>query len=74
MYSRQDLIWEGNELRLFSSGERVLAAIKPDQIWLDMRLARLLDGRPTDMANLSRAKDSAASLALAVPNWHREAA
>ena len=35
---------------------------------------RLPDGYLTDMVNLSRAKDAAASLALGVLNQHREAA
>jgi hypothetical protein len=35
---------------------------------------RLADGHLTDMVNLSRARDAAASLALTVLNKHREAA
>ena len=35
---------------------------------------RMPDGHLTDMLNLSRAKDAAASLALAVLNRHQEAA
>jgi hypothetical protein len=74
MYDRQDLIWEGTQLRLFSSRGRVLASIEPDLTWPRMWRVRLPDGYLTDMVNLSRAKDAAASLALGVLNRHREAA
>ena len=74
MYDRQDLIWDGRQLRLFSSRGRVLASIEPDQTWPGMWRVRLPDGYLTDMVNLSRAKDAAASLALGVLNRHREAA
>ena len=73
MYSREDLMWDGNRLRLFS-GRRVLATIEPDQTWLGMWRVRLPDGRLTDMLNLPRVKDAAASLALIVLNQRREAA
>jgi hypothetical protein len=73
MYDRQDFIWHGRQLRLFS-GLRVLASIEPDQTWPGMRRVRLPDGYLTDMVNLSRAKDAAASLALGVLNQKREAA
>ena len=47
---------------------------KPDRIWPGMWRVCLPDGHLTDMVNLSRAKDAAASLALAALNRHREAA
>jgi hypothetical protein len=74
MYDRQDLIWDGRQLRLFSSHGVGLASIEPDQTWPGMWRVRLPDGRLTDMVNLLRAKDAAASLALGVLNQHREAA
>ena len=74
MYDRQDLIWDGRQLRLFSSRGLVLATIEPDLTWPGMWRVRLPDGYLTDMVNLSRAKDAAASLALGVLNQHREAA
>ena len=73
MYGRQDLIWDGSQLRLFSSRGRVLASIEPDLTWPRLWRVRLPDGNLTDMVNLSRAKDAAASLALGILN-HREAA
>ena len=73
MYDRQDLKWDGNQLRLFSSRGRVLASIEPDQTWPGMWRVRLPDGNLTDIVNLSRAEDAAASLALGILN-HREAA
>jgi hypothetical protein len=74
MYERHDLIWDGNKLRLFSRSGRVLASLEPDETWPGMWRVRLPDGHFTDMVNLSRAKDAAASLALGVLNRHQEAA
>lgn len=74
MYGRQDLNWDGSQLRLFSSRGRVLASVEPDLTSLSMWRVRLPDGYLTDMVNLSRAKDAAASLALGVLNSRREAA
>jgi hypothetical protein len=74
MYDRQDLRWDGRRLRLFSSRGVVLATIEPDKTWRGMWRVRLPDGHFTDMLNLSRAMDAAASLALGVLNQRREAA
>ena len=74
MHARTDLIWEGNELRLFSSRGRVLASIELDETWAGLWHVRLPDGYLTDMENLSRAKDAAASLTLTALNRHQEAA
>jgi hypothetical protein len=74
MYGRQDLTWDGRQLRLLSNRGVVLASIEPDLIWPRMWRVRLPDGYLTDMVNLSRGKDTAASLALGVLNQHREAA
>ena len=73
MYDRQDLIWDGSQPRLFSSHGVGLASIEPDQTKPGMWRVRLPDGHLTDMFNVSRAKDAAASLALGVLNQHREA-
>ena len=74
MYERPDLIWNGRRLRLFSRSGRVLASIEPDRAWPGMWRVRLPDGHLTDMVNLSRAKDAAASHALATLNQRQEAA
>jgi hypothetical protein len=74
MYDRRNLIWDGNHLRLLSIRGRVLAGIETDQTWPRMWRVRLPDGYLTDMVNLSRAKDAAASRALAALNQQREAA
>ena len=74
MYSRADLIWEGNQLRPLSGRGRPLAFIEPDKTWPGMWRVRLVDGWLTEMANLSRAKDAAASHALAKLNRRQEAA
>jgi hypothetical protein len=72
VYGRQDLVWDGNRLRLHSG--RVLVSIEPDEIWPGMWRIRMPDGRVTDMVNLTRAKDAAAVLALAVLNQKQVAA
>ena len=74
MYDRQDLRWDGRRLRLFSSRGVVLATVEPDKTWPGMWRVRLPDGHFTDMMNLSRAMDAAASLALGVLNQRRGAA
>ena len=74
MFGRQDLIWDGSQLQLFSNLSLVLASIELDQIRPGKWRVRLPDGHLTDMVNLSRAQDAAASLALSVLNRHREAA
>jgi hypothetical protein len=74
MYDRQDLIWDGRQVRLLPSRGVVLATIEPDLTWPGMWRVRLAGGYLTDMVSLSRAKDAAASLALGVLNRHREAA
>jgi hypothetical protein len=66
-YSRQlDLKWIGHELRLTSG--RLLATVKPDPEWPNLWRVHMPDGHVTDMVNLSRAKDAAGTLALAVLN------
>ena len=67
------LIWTAGSCALFHRG-LVLATIEPDLTWPGMWRVRLPEGYLTDMVNLSRAKDAAASLALGVLNRHREAA
>ena len=74
MYEGRNLMWDRYELRLFSSRGRVLPSIEPDKTWPGMWRVRLPDGYLSEMVNLSRAKDAAASLALGVLNQHREAA
>ena len=74
MYDRQDLIWDGKQLRLLSNRGVVFATIEPDQTCPGLWRVRLPGGHLTDTVNLSRAKDAAASLALAILNRHREAA
>ena len=73
MFGRQDLIWDGSQLQLLSNRSLVRASIEPDQTKPGMWRVRLPDGHLTDMFNVSRAKDAAASLALGVLNQHREA-
>ena len=72
--ARQALIWDGSQLQLLSSRGRVLASIEPTPTWPRMWRVRLPNGYFTDLVNLSRAKDAAASLALGVLTRQREAA
>jgi hypothetical protein len=66
MYDRHDLRWDGPRLRLRSG--RLLATIVPDPEWNGMWRVHLPDGHVSDMVNLTRAKDAALSLALALLN------
>lgn len=66
------MAWDGYRLFVRRSG-RPLATIVPDTEWPGMWRVRMPDGRLSDMVNLTRAKDAALSLALAVLN-HRKAA
>ena len=72
--SRRDLVCDDKQLRLHSIRGRALAAIEPDREWPGMLRVRMPGGHLTDMLNLPRAKDAAASLALGVLNRHQEAA
>jgi hypothetical protein len=66
MYDSTDLAWKGDRLRLHSG--RVLATIEPDQDWPVMWRVQMPDGQFSDMANRTRAKDAAVTLALAALN------
>jgi hypothetical protein len=66
IYGRQGIDWDGHRLR-FSTG-RLLATVEPDAQWAGMYRVRLPSSRPTDMVNLTRARDAAVSLALSSLN------
>jgi hypothetical protein len=55
--------WEGDRLLLRSSG-RQLATIRPDSEWPVLYRIELPGGRLSDVANKTRAKDAAVSIAL----------
>ena len=61
-YESRDLYFDGLNLRLKTG--RILAVVVPDDKWPNMYRVRI-GGDISDMANLSRAKDAAISLALA---------
>jgi hypothetical protein len=61
-YESRDLYFDGLTLRLKTG--RVLAVVVPDDKWPNMYRVQI-GGDISDMANLSRAKDAAISLALA---------
>ena len=56
----RDAVWQGNRL-VFR--RRVVATVVPDRQWPSMWRARLPSGLVSDLANLSRAKDAARTLA-----------
>jgi hypothetical protein len=60
-------MWYGDRL-LLRAGRRLLSAIEPDAEWPGMWRVRLPDGRLSDMANRTRAKDAAQLVALATLN------
>ena len=62
-YDTNDFYFDGLTLRLKTG--RVLAVVVPDDKWPDMYRVRIPGRDISDMANLSRAKDAAISLALA---------
>jgi hypothetical protein len=64
-------VWDGMTLRQRKGG-RVMATIEPDSTWPGMWRVRMPDGHLTDMVNLTRAKDAAQSLALAVLNQNNK--
>lgn len=70
-YDTNDLMWDGMTLRQRKGG-RVMATIEPDSTWPGMWRVRMPDGHLTDMVNLTRAKDAAQSLALAVLNQNNK--
>jgi hypothetical protein len=62
-YGTNDLYFDGLTLRLKTG--RILAVVVPDDKRPDMYRVRIPGRDISDMANLSRAKDAAISLALA---------
>jgi hypothetical protein len=72
VYSSARLRWKGDALSLDGKG-RAVARVVPDQTYAGMWRVELSGGRLSDMANKSRAKDAAISLALQSLNV-REAA
>ena len=62
-YEAKDFYFDGLTLRLKTG--RVVAVVVPDARWPDMYRVRIPGRDISDLANLSRAKDAAISLALA---------
>jgi hypothetical protein len=70
-YDTNDLAWDRLTLRRRRDGQ-AMATIVPDSTWPGMWRVRMPDGHLTDMGNLTRAKDAAQSLALAVLNQFKK--
>ena len=62
-FGKDELVWDGLQLRLRSKCGRVMATLEPDGKWLGMWRVRF-GGALSDMVNLSRAKDAAATMVL----------
>ena len=62
-FGRNELVWDGLQLRLRSTDGPVMAMIEEDANWPGMWRVRL-GRRRSDMANLSRTKDAAISIVL----------
>ena len=62
-FGRNELVWDGLQLRLGSKAGRVMATLEPDASSAGMWRVRF-GGELSDMVNLSRAKDAAASMVL----------
>jgi hypothetical protein len=67
MYGRNNLAWNGRELRLGSKRGRVLASVEPDAEWPELWRVRF-GTHLSDTVNLSRAKDAAMVLVMAELN------
>jgi hypothetical protein len=65
VFARSDLRWDGLKLRLGRG--RVVGTVVPDAKWPGMWRVSC-GGKLSDMANLTRAKDAAKSIALAELN------
>jgi len=62
-FGRNELVWDGLQLRLRTVRGPVMATMEPDANWPGMWRVRF-GGVLSDMANLSRAKDAAISIVL----------
>jgi hypothetical protein len=62
-FGRNELLWDGLQLRVGSKAGRVMATLEPDARWPGMWRVRF-GGELSDMVNLARAKDTAASTVL----------
>jgi len=67
MYGRNSVTWKGDGLHVGGKGVPVVT-IESDARFPSMWRVRLQDGRLSDLANRTRAKDAAASIALGVLN------
>jgi len=62
-FGRNELVWDGLQLRVGSKAGQVRATLEPDARWSGMWRVQF-GGALSDMVNLSRAKDAAASMVL----------
>lgn len=77
MTSFRSLIWRKNEgggftLHLGGGRGRALLEVVPDKTYAGMWRIQTPDGRLSDMANLTRAKDAALSIAVRTVNSQKQ--
>src|SRR5207248_9688159 len=60
-FGRNELVWDGLQLRVGSKDGRVMAALEPDPRWPGMWRVRV-GGEVSDMGNLVRAEGAGASI------------
>jgi hypothetical protein len=62
-YGKNELVWDGLQLRVGSKAGRVMATLEPEARWPGMWRVNF-GSELSDVVNLSRAKDAAASMVL----------
>jgi len=72
VFGRRDLIWhrerDGTLVLCRTGSSAILAQIVADRVYPGMWRVRMPAGKLSDMTNLTRAKDAAMSIALAILN------
>ena len=77
VFGRRDLVWhrkrDGTLVLCRTGSSAILAQIVADRVYTGMWRVRMPSGKLSDMTNLTRAKDAAISLALAILNREQKA-
>ena len=77
VFGKRDLIWrrerDGTLVLCRARSSAILARIVADRVYPSMWRVKMPSGKLSDMTNLTRAKDAAMSLALAILNREQKA-
>jgi hypothetical protein len=77
VFGRRDLTWrrerDGSLVLCRTDSSTILARIIADRVYSGMWRVKMASGKLSDMTNLTRAKDAAMSLALAILNREQKA-